>query len=228
MLSAAPQFQSAELGDLPTILSKEDQRKAFGKAKRHTYAAKMLKFFLPLLSLGILGLYFVPDGSSPISLDLPVTIEGIDLSSEGLKMINPRYSGGNDKLGRYKVEAEYALQQITKTHLLALHKISGFLEQPNKKWIKLVANKGNYNTKSEKMTLQGNILITSNQGMRVKMKSADIDMKTQTITTVHPVHMKLNENTIEAAAMTMLSAQKRVLFSGGVKVTLQKNQPLTK
>ncbi|MCP4936994.1 MAG: LPS export ABC transporter periplasmic protein LptC [bacterium] len=228
MHNAAPQFQSADLADLPNILSKEDQQKAFGKAKRHTYAAKALKFLLPLLSLGILSLYFVPNGSNPVSLDLPVSIEGIDLSSEGLKMINPRYSGGNDKLGRYKIEAEYALQQITKTHLLALHKISGFLEQPNKKWIKMIANKGSYNTKSEKMTLQGNILITSNQGMGVKMKSADIDMKTQTITTAQPVHMILNENTIDAAAMTLSSAQKSVLFSGGVKVSLQKNKPLTK
>ena len=157
MHSAAPQFQSADLVDLPTILSKEDQRKAFGKAKRHTYAAKILKFLLPLASLGILALYIIPNGSSPISVDLPVAIDGIDLSSEGLKMINPRYSGGNDKLGRYKIEAEYALQQITKTHLLELHKISGFLEQPNKKWTKLTANKGNYDTKSEKMTLQGDI-----------------------------------------------------------------------
>ncbi len=228
MYSTAPQFQSADLADLPTILSKEDQRKAFGKAKRHTYAAKALKFLLPLLSLGILGLYFVPNGSRLASVDLPVSIEGIDLSSEGLKMINPRYSGGNDKLGRYTVEAEYALQQITKTHLLALHKISGFLEQPDKKWIKMIANKGNYNTKSEKMTLQGNILITSNQGMKVRMNSADIDMKTQTITTSQPVHMTLNENTIEAATMTLSSARKSVLFNGRVKVTLRKNKPLTK
>ena len=227
MQSTAPQFQSADFTDLPTILSAEDQRKAFGKAKRHTYAVKSLKYLLPLLSLGIFGLYFIPNGSDALSVDLPVSIEGIDLSSEGLKMINPRYAGGNDKLGRYKVEAAYALQQITKTHLLQLHKISGYLEQPSKKWIKLTATKGSYDTKTEKMVLQDDILITSNQGMSVKMKSANIDMKTQMITTNQPVNMTMNANTIEAAGMTLSSAKKRVLFSGGVKVKLQKNSSLT-
>ena len=227
MHSAAPQFQSADLTDLPTILSAEDQRKAFGKARRHTYAAKALKFLLPLLSLGIFGLYFVPNGTSPVSLDIPVSIDGVDLSSEGLKMINPRYAGGNDKLGRYKIEAEYALQKITKTHLLELHKISGFLEQPDKKWTKLTATKGNYNTKSEKMILSGDILITSNQGMAVKMKHADIDMKTQMIISDQPVHMTLNESTIKAASMILSTNNKTVLFGGGVQVTLQKNKSLT-
>lgn len=223
----APQLSSAGLDDLPGILSAEDQRKAFRKAKRHTMGVKALKFAMPMLSLAIAGLFFLPDGKGPVSLDLPVSIEGIDLTSQGLKMIKPRYTGGSDKLGRYKVEAEYALQQISSTHVLELHKITGLIEQADNKWTKLKANKGIYDTKSERMDLQGDILITSNQGMEARMQSAKINMKTQLITTDQPVQLKMNDNIINAASMRLSTAQKSVLFSGRVKVKLFKSKSLT-
>ena len=224
----ASQLHETGLDELPGILSKQDQRKAFGKAKRHTYGVKALKLLMPLLSLTIISLYFIPNAKIPLSLDIPVTIEGIDLSSKGLKMINPRYSGGSDKTGYYKIEADYALQQISQTHILELHKISGALEQANNKWTRLSATKGIYDTKTEKMNLQDDILISTNQGMQVKMQSADIDMKKQLIRTDKPIYMTLNGNIIEAQSMVITGKQKRVLFSGGVKVKLYKNKTLTK
>ena len=224
----APQQATANLADLPGVLSKEDQRKAFGTAKRHTYAAKALKYIMPMLSVGIIGLYFLPYGVKQILPDLPVSIDSIDLSSKGLKMINPRYAGGNDELGRYKIEAEYALQNIKATHLLELHKISGEIEQPNNKWTKLQATQGTYDTKTEYMELMGDIQITTNQGMEAKLQTAKIDMKKQTITTDKPVHMKMNGNTIDATSMVLNSSKKRVLFEGGVKVKLFKDKRMMK
>jgi lipopolysaccharide export system protein LptC len=228
MNTGVQQVNPANPDDLPGILSTEDQRRAFGKAKRHTIAVKTLKFMMPLLSLGIIGLYFIPDGTKTISPSLPVSIEGINLDAKGLKMINPRYTGGNDKLGKYTIEAEYALQKITSTHLLELHKIAGLIEQPNKKWTKLKANKGTYDTNSELMVLQGDIEITSNQGMEARLQSAKIDMKKQLITTDEPVQMKLNENVINAVSMSLSTKHKSVLFSGGVKVKLLKNKSMSK
>ena len=224
----APQPGTATLADLPGILSKEDQRKAFGKAKRHTFAARALKYLMPLVSLGIVSLYFIPKDSKTILPDIPVSIDSIDLSSKGLKMINPRYAGGNDKLGRYKVEAEYALQSMSATNLLELHKISGVINQPDNKWIKLQANEGKYDTTTEKMELQGDILISSNQGMEARLQSAKIDMKKQAIVSDKPVQMKMNGNIIDAQSLSLDSARKRVLFKGGVKVKLFKNKPIKK
>ncbi len=224
----ASQARPADLSDLPGILSQKDQRKAFGKAKRHTIIVKLLKFLLPMASLGIVSLYFIPRDIGRVVTGLPVQIDAIDLSSKGLKMINPRYSGGNDKLGRYKVEADYALQQVTATHIMELHNISGEIEQPNKKWTKLQATKGIYNTRTERMDLQGSIVVSSNQGMEARLQSARIDMKDQVIITDQPVHMKMNDNIIDAGRMILNVAQKRVLFTGGVKVKLLKNKSMTK
>lgn len=228
MNTGALQQGAGSLADLPGILSKEDQSKAFRTAKRHTFAARALKYLMPLASLGIIGLYFVPSGSRISLPDLPVSVKSINLSSEGLKMVNPRYAGGSEKLGRYKIEAEYALQSITATHLLKLHKISGEIIQPNNKWTKLEATQGLYNTNTEQMELKGGIVISSNQGMEARMQTADIDMKKQIITTDKPVQMKMNENVINAQAMVLDTAKKHVLFSGGVKVKLFKNKPIMK
>lgn len=228
MNSGAIQPAAASLIDLPGILSKEGQRKAFRTAKRHTFAARTLKYLMPLASIGIVGLYFVPDATKIGLPALPVAIESIDLTSKGLKMINPRYAGGSEKLGRYKVEAEYALQSITQTHLLELHKISGEIIQPNNKWIKLKATQGLYDTNTEQMELNGDIIISSNQGMEARLQTAKIDMKKQIIISDKPVQMKMNDNVINAQSMVLDTAKKHVMFSGGVKVKLLKNKPIMK
>lgn len=221
------QQHAADPADLPGILSREDQRKAFGKARRHTIAVRFLKYLFPVLSLCIVSLYFLPERKNLALLDLPVSVKDINLSGKGLKMINPRYTGGSDKIGRYKVEAEYALQQVTATNILELYKITGQIEQQNNKWTRLTANKGIYDTSTEQMTLKGNVLVSSSQGMEARLESAAIDMKKQVIASNKPVQVKLNGNEINALTMKMFAARKRVLFKGGVKVKLFMNKSMT-
>jgi len=128
--------------DPPSILSKEDQRKAFRKARRHTLLVKVLRNALPVLCLVIAGLYFIPYKKT---IQLPgnaeASIQALDLSSEGLKMINPRYTGQNDKLGSYTIEAEYALQNLKTPYRLKMHKITGLITHPDKKWTRLEAER---------------------------------------------------------------------------------------
>ena len=227
-MNTASLHTTADLSDLPGILSAKDQRRAFGKAKRHTYAVKALKYLMPLLSVVIIVLYFIPTKKVSLLPDLPVSIDSLALSGNGLKMINPRYSGSSDKLGSYEVQAEYALQQVSATHIMELHKISGHIKQPDNKWTKLQANKGIYDTKKESMNLSGDILIRTNQGMAARLQSADVNMKKQEIITDEPVLVEMNGNKIEAEAMNLSIARKRVLFTGGVKVKLLRNKSMTK
>jgi len=221
------QQASASLDDLPGLASAKEQRKAFGKAKRHTWATKFMKVLLPLLSLGIFGLYFLPDSRKMQIAGGEASFEGINLSGKGLKMINPRYSGGSKKLGRYKVEAEYAYQKITATHILELHKITGNILRPDNKSLKLKAHAGVYDTEKEYLNLSGGVDITTNQGMEAHLQNAKINMKNQTITSDKPVQMKVNGNVINANNMRLDIAGKHVLFGGGVKVKLLKGKSMT-
>ncbi len=221
------QQASANLDGLPSLVSAEEQRKAFRKAKRHTWATKFMKVILPLLSFGILGLYFLPDGRKMQIAGGEASFDSLNLSGKGLKMINPRYSGGSEKLGRYKIEAEYALQKVSATHILELHKITGNILQKDNRSLMLKANKGVYDTDKEYMHLSGGIVITTNQGMEAHLENAKIDMKSQKITSDTPVQMKLNGNVINAANMRLDIGAKRVLFGGGVKVKLLKGKSMT-
>ena len=218
----------ANANDQLGILSPEAQRKAFRQARRHTFVVKLLKFLLPLASLGILSLYFIPNGTSSLVPDLPVSIDSINLSGKGLKMINPHYSGGNKKIGNYEVRAEYALQNIKTTNILELHKIAGNIHQTGNKWLQLKAQKGVFDTQSEIMSLSQGIDITTNQGMAAHLKNANINMKKQHLVTSSPVQMSLNGNIIKANNMDLSIARKRILFGGGVEVKLLKNKSLTK
>jgi lipopolysaccharide export system protein LptC len=213
--------------ELPSVHSADDQRKAFRRARRHSFMIKGLKRLMPVLSIVILGLYFVPYGTVQKLSELPVSVGKLDLGSDGLKMINPRYSGSNPKLGTYRIEAEYALQQVKTPHILKMHNISGDIEHPDRKWTKMTAKQGTYDTKTEKMTLSGAIHIISNRGMEVRLQSADMNVKQQQIISRQPVMMRLHENTINAGNMNLGLKNKRLFFSGGVKMRLYKLEKLS-
>jgi lipopolysaccharide transport protein LptA/LPS export ABC transporter protein LptC len=206
--------------ELPRILTKEEQRRAFGRARRHTLLVKALRLLLPAASLAIAGLYLLPDGKVVLKNPLPVAVESVDLSTKGLKMINPSYIGGDDKIGRYRVAAEYALQQVKAVHILDMHSITAHIDHPDKKWTQLSATQGTYDTKTEKMTLDGAIDISSNRGMAARLQHADVDVKQQLVTTDRPVTMSYGENAISADTMRLWVKEKRALFNGAVQLRL--------
>lgn len=214
--------------DLPTILTKQEQRRAFRRARRHTVLIKVLQVMMPVAALGIIGLYFLPSDKLPVTMEIPVKIDSLGLDSKGLKMINPHYSGQHKKFGRYSIGADYALQQITATHILEMYKISGLLEGADNKKTRLTANKGIYDTQRERMKLLGGIRILSESGMTAALNTAEIDIKKQLLVSDQPVHMTLNKNVIIADKMILQGDQKRLLFEGGVKVKLFKGDASAK
>ena len=215
-------IESQSFRDQPNLHSKEAQRKAFRRARRHSLLVRTLKWMLPATALGIVALYFLPDRNQMDS-DLPqIAISSLNLSSEGLKMVNPSFTGQNDKIGKYRIGADYALQQISAPNLLTLHNITAEIEHPDNKTSKLVASKGLYDTKTEQMSIEGVVHITSEKGIEAKLENAEVDVKEQRISTKYPVFMRLEQNTINAGNMTLSTKNKRIQFGGGVKMQLYK------
>jgi len=197
--------------------------KAIATARRHTRLVRILRLSLPVCALATLGLYFLSSNISISLGDMQASVGEIQLNRENLRMINPKLEGVTQDDGAYKLTADYAEQEIGNMETLRLHAVKAQLTQPKDAWSKLTAPKGTFNSKKEALELYGGINIATSTGMTAKLERADIDLKTQVIRSKVPVEVEAKEGTLTAQRLEIKTTQKRILFSGDVRVHIDRS-----
>lgn len=199
-----------------------DRVKAIATARRHSRMVRILRLMLPICALATLGLYFL---SSKISIsigDMQASVGDVQLSRDSLRMINPKLEGVTQDDGAYELTADYAEQEVGNMQTLRLHVVKAELSQPKDAWSKLTAPKGTFDSKKESLELYGGINISTSTGMTAKLERADIDLKTQVISSKVPVEVEATEGTLTAQTLEIKTTQKRILFSGDVRVHIDR------
>ena len=199
-----------------------DRVKAVATARRHTRVVRILRLALPVCALATLGLYFVSSKISVSLGDMQASVGDVQLSRDSLRMINPKLEGVTQDSGSYTLTADYADQEIDNMQTLRLHAVKAHLTQPEDSWSKLTAPKGTFDSKKELLELYGGIGISTSSGMTAKLERADIDLKTQIIRSKVPVEVAAKEGTLTAQTLEIKPAKKRILFSGAVRVHIDR------
>ncbi len=101
-----------------------DRTKAFRAAKRHSARVRMLRLVLPICAVFAIGLYFMPSRIAVPIKDGEASIESIEVSTGGLKMVNPRIKGVHEKYGVYDIKADSSTQQAKNPELMNLNTIT--------------------------------------------------------------------------------------------------------
>ena len=204
-----------------TTVTPRERARVLRQAKRHSLFVRLLRISLPLAAVLSFGLYFakgrieiaLPDGK--FSGEIPT------LSSDNLKMDNPRYEGFTAEGGKFVVSAKTGYQDFRNPSTIRLITIDSHLTQPNEQWAHLVSNEGIYDTKADLLKLSGNIKVTSSNGMTAHLKTADVLTKTQIVTSRDPVVVEMsNGTTVESDAMVLNARTKEVTFEGQVRTHL--------
>lgn len=198
----------------------------FRQAKRHSILVRVLRVVCPLAALLSMGLYFTDKqieldvGSGKFTGKIP-TIEG-----DNLKMENPRYEGFTAEGGKFKVAAKTGYQDFRNPTRVKLITIDAHLDQVNDQWAHLISDEGLYDTKADLLDLAGNIKVTSSNGMTAHLKTANVQTKTQIVTSKTPVLVEMsNGTTVDADGMVMNAKTKEVVFEGNVRTHLVRDQP---
>ncbi len=205
-----------------------DRAKEFRNAKRHSAIVAALRYFLPGLALAIGGLYFIP---SKLTVDLDeggqASIDSIEISDGGLKMVNPRINGVHEKHGAYDIRADNATQQIRNPDLITLNDISARLTSNANQSTILTAPMGIFHSKKEELTFTNGVVIGGDAGFSGKLNTATAFLQSSKLISADPVEFSFHESTIKAQRMTLYSSENRVVFEGGVKVHLQRTREAT-
>jgi lipopolysaccharide export system protein LptC len=199
-----------------------DRTKAFRDAKRHSALVGLLRIALPVLTLGIAALYFIPEKITVEVDGGEASIDAVEIADGGLKMINPRINGVHEKHGIYDIRAVDATQQIQNTELITLNAISAVLTSRQEEKTTLTAPSGVFHSKKEELTFTEGVVIGGDAGLSGKLKTATAFLESNKLISSDPVEFSFHSSTIKADSMTLFSSEKRVIFEGGVKVHLER------
>jgi lipopolysaccharide transport protein LptA len=194
--------------------------RAFAQARRHSALVRILRLLLPAGAVACLALYVV---GGPMSLSIgdgSLSLDQIKLDAKHLQMSNPIYEGYTDDNGRYIVKAVSATQQLAKPDLVKLETITAKLTQANSATAELAAAVGEIDTKKEILKLGGGIDIASSDGMKARLKTATLKLKTKRITSGEPVTVEMPNGTVRSRAIDIDTQTRRILFKTKVVTRL--------
>src|SRR5262249_25017421 len=148
-------------------LGRTDADRAFRAAVRHSRHVRVLRLAVPLtaaiaLVAGTAFTYLLKPlrGLS----GMPVEVGSMVVSGTKIKMNQPRLAGVTRDNRRYDMVAQAAAQDVTKPDMVELQGINATMEMRDKVTFETTAKGGLYNTKTEQLTLNQNVVVTSSSG----------------------------------------------------------------
>ena len=143
-------------------MSRSDSDRAFRAARRHSRLVRILRITLPVAVVGALALTVLITWFNPLRmLKLPVNIDNLVVSGTQITMEKPRLAGFTHDARPYELSAEAAKQDLTKPDFVELQNLHAKVQMQDKSTVELSAAIGVYDSKSETIKLDRNILLSS-------------------------------------------------------------------
>jgi lipopolysaccharide export system protein LptC len=204
------------------IMTAPDRTRAFRSARRHSAMVRVLKLGLPVLAVALAGLYVLPSQLTIKTKDGEATVQAIDLTSGGLKMVNPRIQGVHERHGVYDIRADSALQHIREPELMTFDKINAEIVSQQGEKTRLTAPSGIFHSKQEELTFDNGVTIGGEAGIAGTLKTATAYMKENRLISKEPVNLAYHGHTIAADSVEVWTSESRVIFTGNVRVHLER------
>ena len=200
-----------------------DGNRAFRAAVRHSRHVRVLRLAIPITAAVVLvaaaafSFLFKP---LRLLASMPVDIGSMVVSGTKIMMHQPRLSGVTRDNRKYDMVAQAAAQDVTKPDMVELQGVHATMEMRDKVSFETTANGGLYNTKTEHLTLNQNVVVTSSSGYQAFLNEAVVDVRASKIVSEKPVEVKTATWTITANRMEVTESGDLVRFDHGVFVTL--------
>lgn len=204
------------------VPSAEDRVRAFRTAIRHSSRVRMLRILLPLVAVGLTGLYFIPTQIAVKTKFGEASFKTVKSTSEGSVMQEPRIKGVHEKHGKYDIRMKSAARNEKQPDLIQLNTINAELIGKDGKKTTLKAPSGVFHNKREELTFDNGAVIGGDAGFSGKLKSATASMADHVLISAEPVALAFHGNTVRAEGLTYYTSEGRAVFTGNVRVHLER------
>jgi lipopolysaccharide export system protein LptC len=203
--------------------SRDDLAPAFRRARRHSRMVRLLRIGLPLGTVGGMVLYALGTWLNPLAgINLP-TMRNLSVSGTKITMDAPRLAGYTRDGRSYELTARAAAQDLRKPQFMELQDVRARMEMQDGDTVRVTADAGDYDNKSEIVTLKQNVIVTTSNGVEVRLVEATLDMRKNHVVSEQPVEILTPNGQINAKQMEVINGGEVVHFRGGVRLVTNAN-----
>ncbi len=211
-------------------MSRGDSDRAFRAARRHSRLVRVLRIAIPISVVSVLAIMFLMTYFNPLRVltKLPIDISDLVVSGTKITMEKPRLSGFTHDSRAYELSAEAAAQDMTKPDLVELRNLRAKVEMQDKSTMQMSALTGLYNSKTETLKLERDILLSSSSGYKGRMSEAMIDIKKGNVVSDQPVELEMLQGKLNANKLEIVDSGDVVRFHGGVVMDMMLSEEARK
>jgi lipopolysaccharide export system protein LptC len=214
-------IEGTTMRDGPALRPAGRSTRAYTKARRHSHWVRFAKIAIPLGSLiGMAAVGFVAY-YDPFRNIENLSFGSIGVSGSNVTMASPKLTGFKNDNRPYEVTATEATQDVRKPDLVQLKGLKARIVTDDRGSVALLqAANGTLDTKREQMRLRDNIVVTTDAGHEVKLRSAFVQFKSGNVTSNEPVEVSFGNGSIEAEKLKVTDNGKVMSFEGRVRTVL--------
>jgi len=192
---------------------------AFGRAQRHSRRVRALKFVLPATA-AVIALAFPIYSYLVTPSAVAVKADDAAFSDGKLVMANPKLSGYTKENLPYAMRAARAVQDVANESVIGLEGIDATLPVDAATSAVVEAANGTYDRNANTLQLSKDIVVTTSDGMVMKLQSAFLDMGKGTMKTGDPVDITSKGSRIQSDTMSAKDGGKTLIFEKRVRVEI--------
>ena len=219
MPNAAQNSAGTPPQNLDFILS-ERSEKDFKRAAEHSNKVRFWKVALPVFGLIIIaciaGALMLRSFLSP-----DVTIDNITVTNGKLVMENPTLNGYDDEKRPFLLTASRAIQDAKNPTRVELQNIFAELPYEDDTTARINADNAVYDADLKTLVLNNKVKVETDNGMKVELSNADVNLGTGTLVTNEPVFASSPQADISASKLLVEERGGRLVFEGNVKMVLR-------
>lgn len=202
-------------------LAKKHYRNTYLSVQRHSRLVKGLKFLIPVGSICIIAFLIIMFWLDPFRDHETFAVSDINLSGSSVTMEAPILKGVGKGGKPYHVTASKAVQDLKAMHIINLEKMNAsFASNPSGGEVRILADKGVYNSQTEYLEVQGNVIVNTEDSQKIFLSSAAIDAKAGTVRSVEPVKVLFPDGQIHADGLEVFGNGDLISFRKNVETTL--------
>ncbi len=201
----------------------------FRAAQRHSRTVGWLRRLVPGLAVALIAGFLAISLLDMRSLTEPVfDPSATAVSGSTITMEQPRLSGYNSQRRAYEVIATRAEQDIGAPQKIDLNQLAARMQLEGDGWARLESNQGLFDSDSQMLRLNKDVVVTSNTGYKADMNSADVNLEAGHVVSNEPVKVTLDAGTLNADRMEILNGGDLIIFQGRVRMNLKPAKPAAK
>jgi len=205
----------------PTYQAEADGR--FVRAARHSRRVRWLRRAVPAIVVVALALIIGASVFNPFRFlnKLPIDLSKLSVSGTKITMDAPHLAGFLPDQRPYEVWAKAATQDVTDPTKVDMLNIRAQVQLEDKSTVRLDAQNGHFNTKTQLLDLANDILLQTTSGYEARLSQARVDMGSGVISSDQPVAVKLTNGTLNSQNLRITEHGASAVFGGGVTMMLE-------